>query len=117
MKLAVVGSRSFNDYKLLKDTLDNYKKQIDLIISGGANGVDLLAEKWADENNIKKLIFYPDWKKHGKSAGFIRNTKIIDNSDKVIAIWDGLSRGTEDSIDKAENENKLLDVIYFNKVI
>ena len=38
------------------------------IISGGAKGIDTLAEKYADENNIPKLIIKPEYAKYGKSA-------------------------------------------------
>ena len=58
MKLAVVGSRTFNDYNLLKEHLDKIHAitPITLIISGGAKGADKLAEKWAHQNNIETLI-------------------------------------------------------------
>lgn len=116
LKIGVVGSRGFNDYKLLKDTLDKYLNNVYLIVSGGAEGADSLGEKWANENNIKTLILKPDWKKHGKAAGFIRNTDIVDQSDMIIAFWDGLTRGTEDTIHKTQETDKKLEVIYFNKV-
>lgn len=113
MKLAVVGSRSFNDYSLLKEILDEYRSinNIDVIISGGAIGADSLAEKYARENNIETLLFLPDWKKHGKSAGMIRNQDIIKNCDTCIAFWDGSSKGTKHSISLAEKNNKKIIVI------
>lgn len=116
LKIGIIGSRSFNDYKLLKDTLDKYLDSIYIIVSGGAKGADSLGEKWAIENNVKTLIIKPEWEKYGKSAGFIRNSEIVKNSDIIIAFWDGLSRGTEDSINKAKKENKEVKIIYFNKV-
>ena len=103
MKLAVVGSRTFNDYDLLKNKLIqiNERVPITLIISGGAHGADKLAEKWAAENKIETLIFLPDWKKYGKSAGFIRNKDIIQACDAVVAFWDGKSKGTKHMIQLA----------------
>ena len=43
-RVAVIGSRSFNDYKDLESKLDSLhkKRPIDLIISGGARGADTL---------------------------------------------------------------------------
>lgn len=105
MKIAVVGSRTFNDYKLLRSTLNKYD-HIELIVSGGAKGADSLAEKYARENGIETLIFKPDWDKNGKAAGYIRNVDIIKNCDLVIAFWDGKSKGTKHSIDLAKNGNK-----------
>lgn len=117
MRIAVIGSRSYNDYELMKRTLDEYKGIVSLIVSGGARGADSLGEKWANENNVEKLIFLPDWNKHGKAAGFIRNKDIIENSDLVIGFWDGLSKGTEHSLNIAKSKGKQVRIVYFNKII
>lgn len=114
IKIGVLGSRSFNDYQLLKRILNEYLGKVWVIVSGGAAGADLLGEKWADENKIKTCIYYPDWNKYGKSAGMIRNKDIVDDSDLIIAFWDGLSR---DSINLARKMDKNLRIIYFNKII
>lgn len=113
MKVAVIGSRTFKNYSLLRETLDNYYPQISLIVSGGARGADSLGEKYAKEEGIQTLIFKPEWDKYGKSAGMIRNKYIIDNADLVVAYWDGLSKGTKDSIDYATKLNKKLNIIKF----
>jgi hypothetical protein len=116
LKIGVVGSRSFNDYKLLKDTLDQWRDKVFLIVSGGALGADSLAERWAEENRVKRLIHRPEWDKYGKRAGFIRNQLIVNDSDMIISFWDGLSRGTEHTINIAKKEGKKVIIIYFNKV-
>lgn len=112
MKVAVIGSRSFNDYNELRRIL-NGLGYITEIISGGADGADKLAEQYADEKGIPTKIFLPDWNKHGKIAGFLRNTDIIENADIVVAFWDNQSKGTKDSIDKANKLNKKVIVIPF----
>lgn len=111
MNIAAIGSRSFNDYNKLKEVLDTYLGQATRIVSGGAKGADTLAERWAKENNIPTQIFYPDWNKHGKSAGIIRNKEIIKNADIVIAFWDGESKGTKHSISIAKQNGKELVII------
>ncbi len=113
MILAVVGSRGFDDYQLMCDTLSQYS--ITKIISGGAKGADSLASKYAKEHNIELVEFIPDWKNLGVKAGFIRNKDIVDNSDFVIAFWDSYSNGTRDSIKYASKHCKLLKVIEYNK--
>ena len=115
MKLAVVGSRNFNDYGLLKKYLDKIHsvEPITFIVSGGAKGADSLSERWAKENNVETMIFIPDWNTHGKSAGYKRNVDIITNADKCLACWDGISKGTKHSIDLCEKHNKKLKIIYF----
>lgn len=111
MKIGVVGSRNFNDYIKLKTELDKYHATF--IISGGAVGADTLAKKYADENNIPTVIYLPDWNKYGKSAGAIRNKDIVNNSDMIVAFWDGISKGTAISINLAKKTNKTIEIIYF----
>jgi predicted Rossmann fold nucleotide-binding protein DprA/Smf involved in DNA uptake len=106
MKLAIVGSRTFNDYEVIKDVLKEFK--ITEIVSGSAEGADALAERYAAENNIPVKIFKPDWVKHGHAAGQIRNEQIVVYADKVIAILDGISSGTRCSIDLATEQGKIM---------
>lgn len=113
MKVAIVGSRGFDNYEQMKQVLSAFK--ITLIISGGAIGADKLAERYAKEHSIPTMIHLPDWKQHGPQAGFIRNTDIINDAELVIAFWDMESKGTLDSIKKAEASNKSLLVINTNK--
>jgi len=100
MKIAIIGSRNLN-VKLAK----YLPKDISLIVSGGARGIDTLAERYADKHGIPKLIFFPDYKKYGRVAPLVRNKLIVDNADVVIAFWDGASRGTKHAIDYATSQN------------
>lgn len=113
MKVAVIGSRGFDDYDLVKETLSDLN--ITLLVSGGARGADSLGERYAKENGIETLIFKPDWKKHGPAAGPLRNTDIVNNSEMVVAFWDGESRGTQDSMKKAEQQGKKVLVVHYKK--
>jgi len=108
INLAIIGGRDFSDYKKLLDVVSSIKEHVDLFISGGAIGADRLGERWADENNIPKKIFYPEWDKYGKRAGFLRNENIVDEADIIIAFWNGKSKGTKNSIDLAKKKNKKL---------
>ena len=115
IKLAIVGSRTFNDYHLLKETIFNNEKyevvksNIRYLISGGAAGADSLAQQLAKELGIAILIFYPDWS-IGKSAGFVRNKLIIKSSNLVFAFQENDSKGTQHSINLAKEMNKELYV-------
>lgn len=113
IRLGVVGSRDCTDYQLIKKEIDyfNSRLPIDLIVSGGARGVDSLAERWADENNVKKLIFYPDLSK-GKRGYAIRNQQIVDSSSHIIAFPSKKGKGTQITIGMARRkENVKLKVI------
>lgn len=111
MKLGIVGSRSFNNYPLLQQKLSIFNKEsskIESIISGGAYG----AEKYANDNGIEMVVYKPEWNKYGNSAGYIRNKKIVSESDYIIAFWDGTSKGTKLSIDLCDKYNKPITIIY-----
>ena len=108
MKLIVAGGRDFKDYRLLKETLDNFQKEygnIAEVVSGTAVGVDKLGEQYANENNIPIKRFVPDWKGLGKRAGHVRNRQMGDYAKEhggmLVAFWDKQSRGTKGTIDYA----------------
>ena len=114
VKLGIVGYRKFTDYIKFSEIVDEYIKEIGqpiLIVSGGAKGVDTMAEKYAKEHNIPTQIFYPDWEKYKKGAGLIRNTDIINASTHVLALPNIKSVGTLDSINKAKIMKKNLKVV------
>lgn len=110
LKIAIVGSRKFDDY----DALDKFIREnvefedIELVISGGAQGADNLGSLFAYKNDIEKKIFPAEWNKYGPRAGFLRNVDIIDNADVVFAFWDSKSKGTQHSINLAKKKDKIL---------
>lgn len=103
MKLAVVGSRTFSDYAWLEQCLLGSFRvdDIEAVISGGARGADALAARFASVHGIPLKVIRADWDTHGKKAGPIRNTEIVEKADAVAAFWDGHSSGTRDTISKA----------------
>ena len=106
LSIAIIGSRSFDDYELVKKTMASYLGRVSNMVSGVAVGADKLGELWANEFGVEKLLFYPNWKKHGRAAGMIRNKTIVENSDVIICFWDGKSPGTKNSIDLQNEEFK-----------
>ena len=118
-KVAVIGSRDFNDRKLLYETLTRNYDRIKLVISGGARGADTLAVRWAEDYGVPYLVFPAMWHnpftgEHDKGAGFRRNRQIIEQADTVLAFWDGSSRGTAHSIDIATQLGKPVKIISFS---
>ena len=107
MNIGIVGSRGYTDYQefcvYMNDYLCTY--DIDNVISGGAKGTDTLAKKWAIENTINLIEHLPDWS-IGKRGAVLRNLKIVEDSDMIIAFWDYKSKGTKMTIDMAKRKNK-----------
>lgn len=111
MKLAVIGSRSFDNAKVMQAALKLH--DISLLITGGARGADRLAENWAKAHRVPLRVFRANWDKHGKAAGIIRNMEMVDAADKVLAFWDGESPGTKFTINYARKQNVIVEVIPF----
>lgn len=98
MRLAIIGSRSCPPIDIA-----SYLPFVpDIIVSGGAKGADTYAKEYALENDIPIVEFLPDYGEYGRKAPLIRNIQIVDNSDFVLALWNGTSRGTKFTIDYAE---------------
>lgn len=114
MRVAVVGSRNIAfDYEHFGTLLTSMlPDETTAIVSGGARGVDRLAARYAREHNLPVTEYLPDYGLFGKTAPLIRNRTIIDNADFVIAVWDGTSRGTLNSIDYTLECNKPLAIYY-----
>ncbi len=92
MKIVIAGSRTITDLNILLKVIElsGYKiTQQDEIVSGGARGVDTLAEIYAKKKMIPIKIFKPDWNKYGKSAGVIRNHEMAKYCDVGIVIHNG----------------------------
>ena len=83
-----------------------------LIISGGANGADLLAKRYASECGKAYKEFLPNWNLYGKSAGFLRNEQIVEACDELVAFWNKVSSGTKCSINLAINANKPVHIYW-----
>ena len=112
-KVLVCGSRGITDRFWVTYAMSKAPLDYDLIIHGGARGVDSLAGEVAQNSGIPVKVVKPDWNKHGKKAGILRNKEMVDEADAVIAIWDGKSRGTKHSIDYAHSKGK---PVYVTKV-
>ena len=107
MKLLIVGSRSITDF----DLSEYVPSQTDLIISGGAKGVDTLAEEFADQHQISKLILRPKYQLYGKAAPIKRNEQMVDLADEILIIWDGISHGAQHTLKFAQKKNKPITLI------
>ncbi len=110
MRLAVIGSKEFNDYSRLKAIL-NKISGITVIISGAAAGTDKMAAQYALEHNLKLLEFPPDFAKYDEEAKHVRDRQIVENCDQLIAFWDGECEGTKYTLDYAEKMNIPIRII------
>jgi hypothetical protein len=110
MRVAVVGSRKFPDLQLVRDYVRTLNPATDAIVSGGAEGVDSVAEYEAEAQGIPCETHLAQWQQYGKRAGMVRNHHIIAGASHVVAFWDGESPGTRHSMTLAQQAGKPLKV-------
>ena len=117
-RVIIAGTRSFNNYELLRTSCNNLlsvkqRTHTVVIISGTARGADQLGERYAHERGYDVQQFPANWERDGKAAGYIRNAKMADNADALIAFWDGMSNGTKNMIDNARRKGLAVRVIQY----
>lgn len=84
------------------------------VISGGAQGVDRAGEEWALASRVPVTVYPADWRRHGKSAGIMRNIEMAKDAHALIAIWDGRTNGTRHMIATMRELGKPVHVMMFD---
>jgi len=114
-KIGVIGSRGYNNYKEFKEQIEyltsNILEPIIWVSGGCKSGGDALISRYCKDNNFELIEYLPDWDKHGKAAGFIRNKLIIEDIEYLIAFWDQMSKGTKSSLDLAEKKGMKVRIV------
>lgn len=114
MNVLVTGSRKLVDASYIFRILKEELKAGDVIIHGGAVGVDTVASAFANENNFCAVVVRPVFPDR-KPYYLHRNAEMVGMCDRVIAFWDGESRGTKFTVDYAKARK--LDVKIFKSVV
>jgi len=109
IRLGVVGYRNYHNYDHIKRELDEFRltQNIDLIVSGGCTGVDILAERYADSNNIPKLILLPV-RSLGNKSFAIRDQEIVNCSTHMLAFPSKKGNGTQLTIGMAHRRSDII---------
>jgi hypothetical protein len=114
MKTIIAGSRSISQFQaaaIVNHVVGTLSWRPTLVLSGGAVGADRGGEEWARANGVPIERYLPDWKKHGRRAGLVRNGQMVAEAEALIAIWDGKSRGTKHTIDAATKKGIVVRVV------
>ena len=122
INLAVVGSSRFYDFEIFEELIEDWVNKNgypDLIIVGGASGVDYMAERWADNNSIPIAIFSEEWddpnrtlRDRGRSeAPNSLTQKILNSATDILAMPSSTSKWTRIVIEMA-NEQQIPLTIY-----
>lgn len=97
MRVAIIGTRDSGDLTV-EQIIPYIPQNCSEIISGGAQGVDRLAEEAAARLNIPMKIILPDYETYGRTAPLERNKLIVERAALVLAFWDVQSRGSANTL-------------------
>ena len=123
MKIGITGSRTITDFDFVPYfTMRNRefrafcrmhglgRRKVTAVVSGGARGVDTLAYRAAEALEIRNIQFLPDRERFpGRliaRAFHERNRRIAECCDVLLAVWDGKSPGTKNTLVCARKINK-----------
>lgn len=108
-RLLICGSRYFNDAARFDEIVDAWVKRHGrpaVIISGEAQGVDLLAKLYARRHNIEYEPHPAKWSLYGRAAGPRRNQSMVDRCTHLLALPFIKSVGTQDAIERADRAKR-----------
>jgi DNA recombination-mediator protein A len=133
--IAIVGSREYPDLEAVMAYVGALPRGT-TVVSGGARGVDIHAEKTARAQGLAVVSYRPARVERGSwritrtttvgqasehiwlptffptfaRAAYFRNGCIVDDCARLVAFWDGKSRGTLNSIELAEATGKPVEM-------
>ncbi len=117
MRVLVCGGRDFDNERWMHLTLTELHRNepFDVLIEGGALGADRIAREWAEAMSIRVETYEADWMRHGRGAGPLRNTRMLEDGqpDMVVAFPGG--RGTGNMVRQARARG--IRVLEFTKSI
>ena len=121
INLAIVGSSRFYDFMIFEDTVESWVDENgypDMIIVGGASGVDYMAERWADNNSVPIAVFSEEWgevsrglidRGRGEAANTLTE-KILSGASHILAMPSPTSKWTRIVIEQATSRGIPTDV-------
>lgn len=110
MRVAIVGSRRFAEPQRVSEYVKALPPRSS-IITGSSSGVDAEATRAARAKGIPVQVMpasFDELSDAGKST--IRNQRLIDACDVLVAFWDGISRGTRSTVERALDSGKEVHV-------
>ncbi len=113
INLVIVGSSRFYDFSVVEQAIEDWTEKEahpDLVITGGASGVDYLAERWAENNNVPHAAFSEEWGSPRKGlqdsgrdeAPTSLTHRLLDAATELIAFPSSTSKWTRIVIEMAE---------------
>lgn len=123
VRIIIAGTRSFDNYALLRKTMCSLfgqvpPSQMEIVSGHCPTGADSLGELFARRNNIRLTLFPADWAKYGKAAGPIRNRQMAEyaaSDGYCVIFWDGKSRGSRNMAAEAKNAGLKTKIVMYKE--
>ncbi len=106
MKLAIVCSKTFDDYEYLKNILQWHIISCTQMLGGGAKNSINLVKRYAVERGILFKEFATNWDQIGNSAGYAKDQQIANTCNELVAFWDKKSQDTKHVVDLVDKTGK-----------
>ena len=110
MRVAIVGSRHFSAPDRVAEYVNGLPPRAS-IITGSASGVDAAATRAARTRGLAVQVMpasFDEMADASKSAA--RNQRLVDACDVLVAFWDGASKGTRATVERALDSGKEVHV-------
>ena len=110
LRVAIVGSRHFAAPARVTEYIKSLPPR-SAIVTGSASGVDAAATRAARERGIPVQVIpasLDEMADASKSAA--RNQRLVDACDVLVAFWDGSSKGTRATVERALDSGKEVHV-------
>lgn len=118
MRVIIAGGRDICDVHLVLEAIkeSGWAPYISVVVSGGARGVDECGKELGDSYGVPVRTFPAAWKKFGPKAGPMRNREMAEYADRLIAVWDGESKGTRNMIEEMDKLKKPVFVFKVKRI-
>lgn len=110
MRILVCGGRNYWHHDKVHEVLNGrpwdglcrWYRPVAVLITGGAPGADSCALRWAIANRVPYVVYEAEWKKYGKRAGPIRNSRMLADGKPQLVVGFKGGKGTADMIRQAK---------------
>lgn len=114
-RILVCGSRFWSDRDLIREKLAwFYEPEAHVVVVHGcAKGADTIAGEEAARLGFEVEEHPAVWSAYGRRAGIVRNEEMAAlGATRLLAFWDGRSRGTRDMIERAKAHGIPVTIVY-----
>jgi predicted Rossmann fold nucleotide-binding protein DprA/Smf involved in DNA uptake len=110
VRFGIVGSRHFGDLASVERYVEKLPRDA-RIVTGSASGVDAAATRAARRQGLHVQVLGASFEEaRDQSVAVARNQRLIDQCDVLVAFWDGSSKGTRATVDRALDSGREVHV-------